>query len=54
MAFTLCIYDWMLVWNEEYELVGKSRLSLGKVLYYYVRHLVVPSSLVSLYYRPEW
>ena len=36
----------MLVWNEEYELVGKSRLSLGKVLYYFVSRLVVLLSLV--------
>lgn len=39
-AATLCMYDWALVWTDEYELVGKSRLSMGKVLYYFVSPLV--------------
>jgi hypothetical protein len=42
---TLCLYDWALLWSEEYELVGKSRLSLGKVLYYFVSPLVVTPQL---------
>jgi hypothetical protein len=44
-AFTICVYDWVLLSTDEYELVGKSRLSLGKVLYYFVSRLVVPLRL---------
>lgn len=45
-AFTLCVYDWILLCADEYELVGRSRLSLGKILYYFVRRLLVLLSSV--------
>jgi Family of unknown function (DUF6533) len=44
-AFTICVYDWALLCIDEYELVGRSRFSLGKVLYYFVSRLFVPLRL---------
>lgn len=37
-AGTLGIYDWLIVLQEEIELIGKARISLGKALYYTVSH----------------
>ena len=36
IALTICIYDWLIVFADEVELVGTSRWSLGKGLYYFV------------------
>jgi hypothetical protein len=38
-AFVLSVYDWAIVFADELELVGRSRRSLGKVLYYFVSEL---------------
>jgi len=30
------VYDWFILFDEEFELIGKSRRSIGKLLYYFV------------------
>ncbi|KAG8844869.1 hypothetical protein FRB91_002255, partial [Serendipita sp. 411] len=49
-AFTLCVYDWMLLFGDELELVGKSRWSLGKGLYYFSR-IITPIGLTAALYQ---
>jgi len=49
-AFTICVYDWALLCIDEYELVGRSRFSLGKVLYYFSR-VTTPLGLAMALYH---
>lgn len=35
-AITICFYDWFVVFNDEVELLGSTRFSKGKILYYFV------------------
>jgi hypothetical protein len=35
-AITLYFYEWFLVFNDEIELLGTARFSMGKILYYFV------------------
>lgn len=52
-AFVLTIYDWILLFDDEIELVGKSRLCLGKVLYYFTRILTPIGLALGLFQLSE-
>jgi hypothetical protein len=41
-AITLYFYEWLLVFDEEIELLGTLRFSRGKILYYFVGELPSP------------
>ncbi|CCA74365.1 hypothetical protein PIIN_08318 [Serendipita indica DSM 11827] len=50
ISFTLCIYDWLLLFADEVELLGKSRRSLGKGLYYFSRIITSIGLATALYH----
>lgn len=50
IAFTLCIYDWFILLADEVELLGRSRWSLGKGLYYFAR-IATPFGLAAALYH---
>lgn len=49
VATTIAIYDWMLLLRTEVELLGSSRMSIGKVLYYLTRITTIPGLVYGAY-----
>lgn len=52
-GFTWVVYDWILLFSDELELVGKSRMSLGKVLYYFSKILTTLGMAFALFHLSD-
>lgn len=49
VACTICFYDWILVLSTEMETIYKSRWTLAKGLFYYIRLITPPGLIVGAY-----
>lgn len=56
-AITIAIYDWVILFDDEVQYIASARMSVGKLLYYFVRwNRFEPSCLahINTLGRPEW
>lgn len=53
-AVTLVIYDWSLLFQKEYNTIWKSRWTLAKVLYYFIRIATILFIIIAAYDRIDF
>ncbi|KIM20466.1 hypothetical protein M408DRAFT_307708 [Serendipita vermifera MAFF 305830] len=49
IAATFVVYDWLLVFGDEFETIYQSKLSLPKILFYYIRIVTPPGIIVATF-----